>query len=70
MLPGVDAVTDDGGLAQRLGGLEPVQALSTSTKRAPSARTRIGVCWPSVSMLCAIASTRFKSSVLRRAVGT
>jgi len=54
MLPGVDAVTDDGGLAQRLGGLEPVQALD-STKRAPSARIRTGVCWPSVSMLCAIA---------------
>ena len=69
MLPGVDAVTDDGDLAQRLGGLEPCRR-STSTKRAPSARTRIGVCWPSESMLCAIASTRFKSSVLRRAVGT
>jgi len=40
MLPGVDAVTDNGGLAQRLGGLEPVQALDQQ-KRAPSARTRI-----------------------------
>jgi hypothetical protein len=27
MLPGFDAVTNDGGLAQRLGGLKPMQAL-------------------------------------------
>src|SRR6516225_4590566 len=32
---------------------------STSTNRAPSARTRIGACWPLSSMLVAISSTRF-----------
>jgi hypothetical protein len=69
VLPGGDTEADDGGFTQRLGSLEPVQALDQNKASAVLA-TRIGVCWPSVSMLCAIASTRFKSSVLRRAVGT
>jgi hypothetical protein len=34
MLPGVDAITDDGGLAQRLGGFKPVQALDQYEARA------------------------------------
>jgi len=34
MPPGVDAVADDGGLAQRLGGLKPVQALDQHEARA------------------------------------
>jgi len=34
MLPGVDAVADDGGLAQRLGGLKPVQALDQHEARS------------------------------------
>jgi len=34
VLPGVDAVTDDGGLAQRLGGLKPVQALDQHEARS------------------------------------
>jgi len=34
MLPGVDAITDDAGLAQRLGGLKPVQALDQHEARA------------------------------------
>jgi hypothetical protein len=34
MLPGFDSVTDDGGLAQRLGGLKPVQALDQHEARA------------------------------------
>src|SRR5215510_810711 len=34
MLPGIDAITDDGGLAQRLGGLKPVQALDQYEARA------------------------------------
>jgi len=34
MLPGVDAVTDDGGLAKRLGGLKPVQAFDQYEARA------------------------------------
>ena len=69
MLPGFDAVTDDGGLAQRLGGLKPVQALDQYKARAVRSHQDRRLL-PSVSMLCAIASTRFKSSVLRRAVGT
>jgi hypothetical protein len=34
MLPGVNAVTDDGGLAQRLRGLKPVQAFDQYEARA------------------------------------
>src|SRR5215467_18402 len=34
MLPGVDAITDDGGLAQRLRGFKPVQALDQYEARA------------------------------------
>jgi len=34
MLPGFDTVTNDGGLAQRLGGFKPVQALDQYEARA------------------------------------
>src|SRR5262244_1300757 len=34
MFPGFDAVTNDGGLAQRLGSLKPVQALDQYEARA------------------------------------
>jgi hypothetical protein len=37
MLPGFDAVTNDGGLAQRLGGLKSVQALDQHEARAVGA---------------------------------
>ena len=57
VLPGVDSETDDGRLAQRLGGFQPVQALDQHEARAVG-RTRIGVCWPSLSMLSAISCTR------------
>src|ERR1044072_6120611 len=44
MLPGFDAVTNDGGLAQCLGGLKPVEALDqyeARTVRAQAVRDRI-----------------------------
>ena len=34
MLPGLDAIADDGGLAQRLGGFKPVQTLDQDEARA------------------------------------
>src|SRR5215831_9665851 len=34
MLPGVDAIADDGGLAQRLGAFKPVQALDQYEARS------------------------------------
>jgi hypothetical protein len=61
MFPRVDTEADDRLLAQCLCGLQPVQALDQDEARA---------FWPSASMLCAISSTRFWSSVARRLTGT
>jgi hypothetical protein len=63
------AKADDGCLAERLGGFQPVQALNQHETRAIR-RTRIGVCWPISSILVAISSTRFCTSVARRLTGT
>ena len=63
------AEADDGFLAERLDGFQPVQALNQHETRA--IRTdQDGVYWPTSSMLAAISSMRFWTSVARRLTGT
>ena len=69
MLAGVDAVAEDGFFAERLGGLQPMQALDQNEAATVGAH-QIGVCWPVSSMLAAISSTRFCSIMPRRLIGT
>jgi hypothetical protein len=58
VLSRLDKKADDGFFAERLGSLQAVRP-SMSTKRARSARTRIGVYWPLSRMLAAILFPRF-----------
>jgi len=69
VLARVDTKADDGFLAERLGGLQPVQPLDQHEARAVRPYQDRG-CWPFSSMLAAISSTRFCSSVARRLTGT
>ena len=69
MLARVDAEPDYGFLAKRPRSLQPVQALDQDKARAIGPY-RIGDCWPLSSMLAAMSSTRFCSSVARRFTGT
>ena len=69
MLPCVDAEADNGLLAQRLGGFQPVQALDQDEARAIGTH-QDGRLLAIRDMLCAISSTRFGSRVVRRLMGT
>jgi hypothetical protein len=69
MLPRLDKKAHDSLLAECLGSLKAVQTFNEHETRSIG-RTRIGVCRPLSSMLIAISSTRFCSTLPRRLTGT